>query len=401
MRNEKKKLLFSASKDFVFSVLALVIYNGVLQLLIYPGLESRVGADAFGTVLYLISAVSIMGAGFGTAASYSRMVAKKDRTESNGDYNLFLLAVAVISVFVSFAALFMLGNLEISLYIQVLVLMVVTVVRYYADVEWRMTIRFKDYFLFFGSVSAGYVIGLLLYPITGSWAFTLFAGEFLGIIYTFIRGSIFRSPYTQLSESFKENLKSFVFISASNLLAALILHSDRILLRLVVGGREVTVFYAASLIGKIVAMLTTPLNGVIISYLTNYRIEFNKKKFALVSAGLLVLTLIGALMCTGVSYIFVKIMYPDIFSEASKYFFLANLGQILYFISGSLMVMIMSFSKEKMQLVINLVYGISFCLIVIPMTFLLGINGIAYGLVIISLLRFLLTVMIGVNKLSK
>ena len=129
MRNEKKKLLFSASKDFVFSVLALVIYNGVLQLLIYPGLESRVGADAFGTVLYLISAVSIMGAGFGTAASYSRMVAKKDRTESNGDYNLFLLAVAVISVFVSFAALFMLGNLEMSLYIQVLVLMIITVVR--------------------------------------------------------------------------------------------------------------------------------------------------------------------------------------------------------------------------------------------------------------------------------
>ena len=390
MGNNSKKLLFSASKDFIFSVLALVIYNGVLQLLIYPGLESRVGADAFGTVLYLISAVSIMGAGFGTAASYSRMVAKKDRTESNGDYNLFLLAVAVISVFVTFAALFMLGNLEISLYIQVLVLMVVTVVRYYADVEWRMTIRFKDHFLFFGTVSVGYVVGLLLYPITGSWAFTLFAG-----------GSIFRSPYTQLSESFKENLKSFVFISASNLLAALILHSDRILLRLVVGGREVTVFYAASLIGKIVAMLTTPLNGVIISYLTNYRIEFSKKKFALVSAGLLVLTVIGALMCTGVSYIFVKIMYPDIFLEASKYFFLANLGQILYFISGSLMVMIMSFSKEKMQLVINLVYGINFCLIVIPMTFIMGINGIAYGLVIISFLRFLLTAVIGVNKLSK
>lgn len=400
MGNNSKKLLFSASKDFIFSVLALVIYNGVLQLLIYPGLESRVGADAFGTVLYLISAVSIMGAGFGTAASYSRMVAKKDRVESNGDYNLFLLIVAGISVVVSLVALFVLGNLEGHIYIQVLLLMIITVVRYYADVEWRMTIRFKDYFIFFGMVSLGYVIGLWLYPVTKSWAATLFIGEAFGITYTFLRGHIFRSPYTGLSDSFKENMKSLWYISASNLLAALILHSDRILLRLVVGGREVTVFYAASLIGKIVAMLTTPLNGVIISYLTNYKIELNRKKFGLISIFLLVLTAVGALACTGVSYIFVKIMYPDIFEEAKRFFFLANLGQILYFISGSLMVVIMSFSKEKMQLAINGVYGACFCLVVIPMTMALGINGIAYGLVIISFIRFILTAFIGVKKLS-
>ena len=115
----------------------------------------------------------------------------------------------------------------------------------------------------------------------------------------------------------------------------------------------------------------------------------------------MILTAVGALACTGVSYIFVKIMYPDIFEETTRFFFLANLGQILYFISGSLMVVIMSFSKEKMQLVINGVYGVSFCAIVIPMTMAFGINGIAYGLVIISSFRFLLTAFIGAKKLSK
>ena len=92
----KSGLVKKASKDFIFSVLALVIYNGVLQLLIYPEIELRIGEGAFGTVLYLISAVSIMGAGFGTAASYSRMMAKKNREEKNGDYNVFLLIIAAI-----------------------------------------------------------------------------------------------------------------------------------------------------------------------------------------------------------------------------------------------------------------------------------------------------------------
>ena len=93
-------------------------------------------------------------------------------------------------------------------------------------------------------------------------------------------------------------------------------------------------------------------------------------------------------------------MYPDIFEEAVKYFFLANLGQILYFISGSLMVIIMSFSKEKMQLVINLLYGISFVIIVIPMTIINGITGMAVGLVVVSFLRFLFTATIGIWKLK-
>ncbi len=401
MNSNSKKLVLSASKDLIFSILALVIYNGVLQLLIYPGLETYMGADAFGTVLYLISTVSIMGAGFGTAASYSRMVAKKDRTEANGEYNLFLLIITALSIPVSLVVLYAIGSLSVALFVQVFLLMVITVARYYADVEYRMNIRFKDYFIFFACVSVGYVIGLTVYPITGSWAITILLGEISGILYTVVRGRIFRKPFTEVSDSFKENMNSLFVISASNLLGAFILHSDRLLLRLVVGSREVTVYYAASLIGKIVAMLTTPLNGVIISYLTNYNIKLDKKKFGIVSTALMLLSVIGAFICTGVSFIFVRIMYPDVFEETVKYFFVANLGQILYFISGSLMVIILSFSKEKLQLFINIVYAISFCVIVIPAAFIWKLDGLAYGLVVVNAIRFIVTAFIGMKKISK
>ena len=87
----KSGLFKKASKDFIFSVLALIIYNGVLQLYIYPEITNLMGVEAFGTALSLIGAISIMGSGFGTAASYSRMMAKKSREETNGDYNVFLL----------------------------------------------------------------------------------------------------------------------------------------------------------------------------------------------------------------------------------------------------------------------------------------------------------------------
>lgn len=395
LSKNKLGILKKASKDFVFSILALIIYNGALQLVIYPGIESGVGADAFGTVLYLISAVSIMGAGFGTAASYSRMMAKKDRTQENGDYNIFLLIVAAICIPVTFISLQMAGSLQKEVFIPVLVLMVLTVFRYYADVQYRMDIRFRDYFLFFTAVSVGYLIGLFVYPYLGSWTWVLLTGEIFGLVFTYFSGRIFRSPYLKRSDSFGANMRSVWYISASNLLAALILHSDRILLRLAVGEREVTVFYTASIIGKIVALLTTPLNGIVISYLTNYKIKLNKAKFSAVSVGALLITLIGTFACMFVSSIFVKIMYPDVFSEASKFFLMANLGQLLYFISGSLMVVILPFTGEKFQLYINAIYAALFAAIVIPGAMLFGIQGVSYGLVLVNLLRFGIVYVVG------
>lgn len=436
----KKRLALNASRDLIFSILALVIYNGVLQLLIYPGLNARMGAEAFGTVLYFISVISIMGTGFGTAASYSRMVAKKNRSQANGDYNVFLLMVAGVSLVVTAVALVVVGRFRgdvsgaatasgtvlglaltgapfLPAFLPVFVLMVVTVVRYYADVEYRMTIRFLDYCVFFAVVSLGYVVGLFAFDLLGRgtgtgttlssgigggscWWIVLLMGELSGILYTVIRGSIFRPPFTVLSSSYKENLKSCWIISASNLLSALILNADRILLILMVGARQVTVFYTASLIGKIVAMLTTPLNGVIISYFTNYKIKLEKRTFALISIGLLVVSVIGADLCTAVSIMFVKLMYPDVFEAARQFFFPANLGQILYFVSGSLMVIVLSFTGEKLQLKINVIYVALFAILVIPMTYVMGMQGLAAGLVIVNAMRLMITAFLGMRSLE-
>ena len=425
--NKNGNLAGKVSRDLILSILAIVIYNGVLQLVIYPGLNARMGAEAFGTVLYYISAVSIMGAGFGTSASYSRIVARKERVEANGDYNAFLGIVAIICVPVSIGVAAIAGRPESGtagytrnawLTTGLFVLMVITVIRYYCDVEYRMNIRFKDYFLFFASVASGYILGLIIFGnISGhihgavngkfdagssySWLFVLLLGEVFGILYTIIRGSILRPPFFERSIAFKANLKAAFYISFGNLISALILNADRIFLRIFTGAEEVTVYYVASLMGKIVALLTTPLNGVIISYLAGYKIRLDKRKFLLSSTLLLVVTAVLTAVCTAASYVFVKIMYPDVFAKAKEYFLIANLGQLLYFLSGTLMVVVLSFSDEKLQMIINCIYAAAFAAVVIPMTVFMGSSGMAYGLVLANFLRFIVTVISGLNQLSQ
>ena len=85
--------------------------------------------------------------------------------------------------------------------------MVISVFRYYADVQYRMTIRFKEYFIFYAAIAAGNLLGIALYPVSKSWSLTVFLGEFLAVLFTFCSGTIFRKPFFEKSQDFKQNMQ--------------------------------------------------------------------------------------------------------------------------------------------------------------------------------------------------
>ena len=119
--------LKSLTGDFMYSMMGLIVMNGVIQLVLYPFFNRQLGADQFGVVLTLISLVAIMGSTFGTAANYSRMVTSMKEHDSNGDYNIFLCMIAVLSVLVSAAGLLWLKQFSVIVWIGYLALMIFTV----------------------------------------------------------------------------------------------------------------------------------------------------------------------------------------------------------------------------------------------------------------------------------
>ena len=71
---------------------------------------------------------------------------------------------------------------------------------------------------------------------------------------------------------------------------------------------------------------------------------------------------------------------------------------MLYFISGSLMVIILKMTGEKLQLVISIIYAVLFLIVVVPMTYFIGLWGIAWGLLIINSARFLIVMFFGMKS---
>ena len=254
----------------MYSMLGLVVMNGVIQLVLYPFLSRQLGADEFGVVLTLISIVSIMGSTFGTAANYSRMVTHMKKQDSNSDYNIFLFGVAVVSVAVSIFGLVWLKKFSVWAEIGYLLLMIFTVLRYYSDVEFRLNLNYKRFFVFYLLISIGYLIGIGTFYILHSWMITMLIGECMAVLYVVFTGSIYKGAVFKRTEHFAANMKSVLILSGTELIAAVILNADRIILQAVDGGTSVTVFYAATLIGKMVSLISMPLNGVIIGHLSKY-----------------------------------------------------------------------------------------------------------------------------------
>lgn len=395
-----KNIVKKFGADLILSVSAMVLFNGVIQFVLYPYLTARMGAEKFGVVIYLLAVISVMGS-FGSGANYSRMVVSAKREYANGDYNFFFVIVAGISLAVSAVALVALKSFAPLYFIGYAVLTFVTVLRYYGDVEFRQTCNFKGYFLYYLLISAGYCVGVLCYRLTGSWLVTMLLGEGLAVAFVAVRGSIFRPDTFKKSVNFRQNTRSVWELTAANLVHAIVLNTDRILIIFFIGSFEVTVFYAATLVGKIAALITVPLEGLVISYLNKYEGRLDYRLYFIFSSALLGVAAVLTAGSTVASYILVPFMYSEVYDQAKAYFIVANFGQVMFFTSTVLITFILKISGESSQLRLNLIYLAAFLAVVIPCIAIWGLWGLAWGIAAVNLLRFLTVAVYGLKKLKK
>lgn len=399
MANNKKRL-FTIASDLIFSIAGLMLMNGMLQLLINPMLNKWLGDDAFGNYQSIFAVVSIMGTTFGVAANYSRMVRSRENKDTNGDYNIFLTVISVICIAVAAGTLVVYKSFSVLHFLLLTVLMVLTVLRYYGDVNYRIKLNYKGFFLYYAIITAGYCVGLLLFKyISEQWMLTFILGELAAVVFVLFHGNIFKGK-KQLTPSpeFGNTVKSVGILSTTNLLSSVAQQADKIILRLAMGGEAVTTFYVATLLGKVVSLLTTPLNGVLIGYLTKYDGKFTRKMFTVFACVLLCIGLAALVCCYIASKIFVKLFYPGVYDEANQYFFLANAGQIFYFIANCLMTVILRVSSEKYQMYINIVYIVIYAVTVIPLTMNFGLWGMTIALLITNAAKFFITAIVGFVK---
>ena len=384
---QKVKTLAS---DSILTISALVIMNCVAQFVIYP-LWSRVfGDEQYGNIIYVMSLVNTFAVSMGVSANYARMVESAKRTTCNGDYNGILSACSVIAGVLCFGImLFSDLNMSTAEIVLAAILAVLTMWRFYADVEYRLSLNFKGYFLYYMVISIGYGIGAFLFLQTKLWPLALIPGEVLGLLLVYIKGGLFRTKPFERSDAFLANVKYTGVLTTSNVIDNLIFNGDRLLLQIALNGASVTLYYLASLVGKTMSLISTPLNSVIMGYLARYKGEFNRKTFFLILAGTVIAILLATVATVLGSHILISILYADSYAGVKDYFIIANLTQVIYFTTNVVTTILLRFAKVNFTLVVNSLYGVAFVLLCVPAAFLYGVDGFCFALLLVNIIRYL------------
>lgn len=383
--------------DSVLSVLGLVLMNAVAQVLLFPQIRRVLGEVGYGDVQYLMGYVNIITVTVGCAANLARMTApEKDRISDNGSYNLFLLAVSLLGAPICFL-ICRFGGVEVDTptAISYYLLFVAMAFRYYADVIFKITLNYRRYFLYYFAIAVGYGVGAVLFHYTKIWPLTLLPGEALGVLFAFLCNRDFRKGAFRPSPAFAHVLKGILVLTVSEGISNLIFNADRLILKLLVDAGAVTIYYLATLVGKTASLVVTPLNGVLIGYLARYEGKLTRKMMRYITLGCFAAFLLFTGVCVGGGLIVLYILYREDLAAVRPFLLIGSFGQVLFFVTSTITVILIRFAKKSYQVIINAVFGVLFFGLGIPATLLYGLWGFAVAMVIASLVRFAVAILLG------
>ena len=343
-------------ESVVLSVIGIGVYNAVIQFLAYPVISRRIGADAFGNVLTLLSVMSVAAVAVGAGVSYARMANVPRFETENGDYNRCLLPGTAAVALCGVVALAYFGASHPASWALYPLLCVVSTLRYYGSVAYRLEVNYRKNFVFFILLSVGYALGLLLFLAVGIWEIAVLFGELLAVAYVVLSSPVLRRPFLKTSPNARKVRASCAALIPSQLFMNLTMHADRLLIGALLDGTQVTIFYIASLLGKAVAMLTEPIAGVAIGFLARSK-SFGRRQFLV-----------------------------------------ANGGQIVYFIANLLLVIILRFAAEKYQFYINVTYSILFFAVCIPALLHGGLATFCTCVLVLNTARLAAVLALGILK---
>ena len=386
------------AKNTLYSIGGALVLNGVLQLFIYPSLTAHLGSETIGNIIYIMGLINILGPSVGQALNTSRLVVRRDHEVSNGDYDIMLLLFSAAgSAVIIFMSTSVAGGTSGAFLMTFLGFL--TVFRFYGDVEYRLSLRYREYFIYYLLASLGYVAGYFLYRITGNWYLVFITGEVLAIVYTVVNGSIYRN-FLKKSINFKIALSGGITLVLSYLLTNLTLNIDKIILKFLLGSVAVTQYYVTSMIGKTLVLLVAPINTIIISYLTKEGIKPGRKSFWKFAGAGLIISVIFFVLCQIGTPLYVRLFYPDLLNDVRDLVTVVNISQILGVLSAYLFIVVLTFTEAKWQLILQGIHiGVLFLLVFI-MTPEGGLIGFSYAVLIANVIRVGAVIMLGAIKSS-
>lgn len=381
----------------------LVLMNIAAQFVVYPGWNRALGNASYGNIVYLLAVMNILAISVGSGINYARIRRSANGKTHNRPYIQLLTAGSFVSILVLLLLrILSLLKIDSAEFVLFCLLTVVTMWRYYADIEYRLRVDYKGFFLYYLLIGIGYLGGVFLFRVTSLWPLALLPGEMAGLALVLIKGSIFKKDSDAGDRDFPSILQLSLLLVGANILSLLIFNGDRLILQWFAGSVAVTTYYIASLFGKTMTLVTTPLNGVLAGHLAKFKGNLTGQLMNRVLGGSLGMIVLATAVCVAASMIILPFLYPADYGAAKHFFVLACAAQIVYFVGDVLNASILlRFTAARNPVIVNAIHGILFVAACVPATWKYGIEGFCWGLLLVNTARCGMCLVLGYDAVGR
>lgn len=395
--SKRKKIII----DMLLNIVATAVPTVVLQLIILPLLSKSMPDQSYGLIVTILAILNVVPSTIGNALNNVRLINQKDIDDNaSTDYNVLLTIFSTISFMIVLAlCIFYDKNYQWFDLFLTSIVSLLWLLREYYIVAFRIKINYGAIVISNIVMVIGYAIGYVVYYLFNFWQFIYIFGLGISLLYIIFNSKLFFEPF-KISKKFKGISKQTIFLIVSNILSRFTTYADKMLVYPILGGYIVSVYYAATIFGKVISLAITPISSVMLSYLS----VGNEKESGSFNSSLLigsVSCVIGYFICLIISRPLLSIIYPRFVDDAMIYVGWTTATVVVTALISIVNPYVLKFLDMKYQIFIN--GGSAIFYIILTMVFLklFGLTGFCIGAFIANLIKLAWLIILYKQYLNK
>lgn len=397
----KKYKLNKVSKDFAYSIAASIITTGVMQFLVYPELAKIFDSTVYGQLLTTMGLVNTVSVSLGNTLNNTRLIQNNMYHEKGlvGDYNLILIFANLLGFFV----VLILGNIlfpfniKISIMLSVFTAMLIS--RSYLIVAYRIKLNFKLNFYCNIAASIGYIIGIFFVKHSNLWPIVFITSELMSILFLLYTADLHKEPLRSTSLIYK-TVKKYAILILTSLSGNLLIYLDRLIIYPLLGAGFVSTYTTASLFGKTLGIVMTPISGVLLGYFSQGKSKLTSKNFWIINTIVLLCAILFFITSLPIAPWFTGLLYPTLIEPARQFIVYANIASVINVVASMVQPAVLIYAPTYWQLIKEVLYGIIYIALGILLTRSYGLMGFCVASIIANSFKLCLLYILGLVNIK-
>lgn len=385
----KKKIVL----DMFLNIIAATVPVAVLQLVVYPVTAKNIGGNEYGLMLTIYSVWIMISNSLGNVLNNIRLLYDKDYKDDKGDFNILFLRWSIINVLaIGIIIVFYCGGFSWSHLLLGIFVSLLIITKAYLEVGFRLILNYKAIVINNILQSIGFIIGAYIASVTGIWEFIFILGYVFSCIYCAVKTKLLEEPFRKTS-MFKAVDKDVNRLTVATIISNIMTYADKLILYPLMGGYAVSIYYTAAILGKIVGMVTGPINSVILSYISKWESNNRRLITKILLLGI-VLCIVGYIITMIVSRPVLNILFPQWVDEVMHYIPITTINVLLLVLISILSPFVLKFCDIKWQIIINGAGVVVYFVCALALWIAFGLTGFCIGVMIGTFTKLIIMIVV-------